>query len=271
MKVRTFPYPKSGLIRFIPRISRRKRSSVELIILQLLFTFQMNLSNMRELDWSTIILKSVVAALALLVISRFFPPLRFLLLGGLLLASFACTVYVVYYYFQERKEQRQRAESTQGQIEKWMARCEEQLERFNREVAGIEQSIDQLQEQLRITSNPDESTRLETNRVLEGLRREIELRHAKQHFFKECQERLDALLQNIRLQEELNQKKQQLRDLQDQQYDDLAEMEEIRWNLDQQSTYLQTIAELSQRAADTESIDHTEHLVKELERMRPAS
>ncbi len=192
-----------------------------------------------------------------------------MLLLLLLLGAFAFTVYVVYQFFLHRREQREQANSVEGQIEQWVHRCEEHLARYEREITDIQRGIDELEGRFKATSDPAPEAQAETERILEGLRKEIELRHAKQRFFSECQERLNTLLQNHRLQEELNHRRKQLEHLRDQQHDDIAEMEQLRWSLEQQSTYLESIADLSRRAVSTESVDHTEHLVRELEGMRP--
>ena len=215
-----------------------------------------------------IVLKSLVAALALLMVVRLFPPMRFLFMMGLLLAAVGTFVYLLIRSLRDGHQRRRRLHSVEGQIERRMKYCNEQIQRQEQEVAAIRKSMEQLRESLGQTTHPLPEIRRETERVLADFQREHDLRQAKMQFFRECHDKLDNLLHQHLLHRELEQKKRQLDRLRQPQYDELTDLEQLRWDVENEETYLQNIIDLSQRAATADTVDHTAQLREELEQMR---
>lgn len=215
-----------------------------------------------------IFLRSMVALLALLFLVRVFPPLRLLLLFFIIVSLAGTLIYFMLQATQQRRERRNFLNSVEGKISARIHACEEQLHAYENECQKIDNHIEQLRDRLAGTQLPGEILQRETARLIAGFEQERALRRAKIDFFQDCIDKLEKLIQRHRLSEELERKKAELDTLREKQYDDLAELEHLRWDIEREETYLQTIAELTHQARRTDTVDQTLHLRELLQQMQ---
>lgn len=199
---------------------------------------------------------------------RFLPALRFALFGGLVVFALGAIGYLLYRAYQKRQKQKAHQATFQGQIEQRIAECRVKVAGFETEVEGIDQSRRELADQLARTQGVSTVTSSKAQKLLTELDEERALRQSKLNFFNECIQRLESLLQQHLLNEALAAKESELDRLKAGNYDDVAEMENIRYQLEQDQIRLETIADLSHRAAHSPNLNQTERLRKELDQIR---
>lgn len=223
---------------------------------------------MPRIDWSMIFLRSMVALLALLFLVRVFPPLRLLLLFFLIVSLAGAFIYFVLQASQQQRQRRDFLNSVEGKISGRIRNCQEQVNAYEAECGKIEKHIEQLRDRLAGTKMPGDVLQAETARLIAGFEQERALRMAKIEFFQECIDKLEKLVQRHRLSEELERKKAELETLREKQYDDLASLENLRWDIEREETYLQTITDLTHQARRTDTVDQTLHLRELLQQMQ---
>ncbi len=214
---------------------------------------------------------SIIGGIVLLSLSfllRVLPPtLRIALLLVLLGLSLVLGFLSLRSNLLYRKKQRAYAKTTAGQMEARQQECGEQIERHESEKTKIEASIKQLKEQLRKAVQHSPIMVEETKALMRGFEQELKLRTTKITFFRDCAEKLQTLLQQHHLLQDLEAKKQELENLREKHFEDIADMENLRWNVERESVYLDTLEELSLRMQRSDDLDDVIHLQNELEQM----
>ena len=209
-----------------------------------------------------------IILLSLSFLLRVLPPnLRIvilLILLGLLVIQGVLSLRI---NFIDKKKKRAYAKTTAGQIETRLQECAEQIERHESEKAKIEKSIKQLKEQLQKATQLSPMMAQETKTLLKGFEQELQLRTTKIAFFRDCAAKLQALLQQNRMLQDLEAKKQELENLREQHYDDIADMENLRWNVERDAVYLDTLEDLSLRMQRSDDLSDVIHLQNELKQM----
>lgn len=222
---------------------------------------------MRGMDVLRLCLLAGVVSLSLLMLLRVLPMLRFLLL---IVLAVLFIVVLMYYYRQTLKEkQSEKAflKTTAGQISSHLKFCEAQQKKLEEEQNNIQQSLIDLTQQLNRTAGLPQSVEQKTKNLIKGFEKEKKLRQTKIQFFEQCTSKLKTLLEQHQLLQTLEEKKQELERYQDQHYDDLAKMESLRWEVEQEAVKLETLQDLSTRMQNSSVIDDVLHLQQELDKM----
>lgn len=206
------------------------------------------------------VLVGFLALLLLRFLGRFFVFI-------LILAAIGFLAYLVYQFIQERFRQKSFAESVEGHIQEKLNYCQQQIGKLEQERKTIRQNIQELQVKL----NPDYSiaakTQQETHRLIQAFEKEFQLRSTKIRFYELCIKKLKSLLHNYHLTQELEHKQQELKRLQENHYEDIATLEELKANIEFDRTYLETIDHLSSRMLNSSSLEEAQFMQLELESM----
>ena len=152
----------------------------------------------------------------------------------------------------------------EGSIRQNLELCEEQMTKNQQEVLEIKENIYDLKEKLEVKSMINENTVKESELLISGFERELDLRNAKVEFYKICKEKIQNIHFNQTLADEVANKRQRLKQLQEDHFEDLADMEKLRSDVDYTKTYIDTISNLSIRMAQSTSLRTAQELHDEL-------
>ncbi len=204
---------------------------------------------------------------------------RWILIGGLILFAtlltplrFAFPIIVAilmllwvgkmgYDLLQARKY----AKTTEGSIEQKITQCEAQINYIKAETKSIQQNIFELQSQLQNASDISLQAEQESKRLIKEFRHELDLRNTKLLFYQTCAKKLKSLLQNHQFSKDVAQKQETLKQLRERNQDDIADLEELRFSLQMEKEYLDSIDTLSLRMLDSNSLQDARAVQKELE------
>jgi len=188
-------------------------------------------------------------------------PLGFMviLLAALVLGS-------IFYFIktnQDEKEADRYAKTTEGRVAQRLENCQKELAVHEREIGEIKQDIFELQQSLR-SKNLNEDTQRESRRLLNDFNTELELRKTKLEFYETCQQKLSTLLDNQKMTNQLANKRKKLNQLRERNYEDLAQMEGMKSEMEDDQFYLDSIDRLSLRILESDSVNSAETLQLEL-------
>ena len=210
----------------------------------------------------------VLAGVAVILLAfRFLFVFRLLFLVVLLAAGVGFLGYFIYTYWKTRQEDAAFSESVEGRIEAQLHECRALQQQNQQDLDEIRTSIQDLEKGTKGVPQLSAANRSESDKLLAAFYREKKLRETKAAFFETAQQRLESLLKNHRLEQELNEKRQKLLELQEDKYEELAELEELRYNLVGDAAYLDTIDELSQEMRESKSYEQASGLQEKLEEM----
>ncbi len=216
---------------------------------------------------SSRLLKLLLIVLALIVFSRLLPVLRFYILFILFAAVLAFGIYFAYRFFSKRSVNRRRQRTIAGKIEQKIAYCRNQLSKNEKEIADILDNIEGLENKKSEAAAISSINQSETDRLIEGFKAELKLRYSKVNFFQTAINKLQSLLQNHLLAKELLEREEKLKRLREDHYEDLAKLEELKANIEMDTTVFDTIEELSHRLILSNDIHDAEKLQIELNNM----
>ncbi|MEL7247578.1 MAG: hypothetical protein AAFO03_04145 [Bacteroidota bacterium] len=222
---------------------------------------------MRAFDVVRLAFIGVVVLFATLMLIRVLPAFRFVLLIILVSLLVYIMVYLLRSAKKEKEEARAYAASLPGQIKSRIKQCEEQLERLRNEVKKIGDSMKDLERKLRKGTDVPAAMQQKTESVLQGFRQELDLRQSKISFYQQCINKLQKILRQHELLAAVEQKKEELDTLREQHYEEIADMEQLRWDVEREETYLSTIQDLSTRMQQSSGVEEVLHLQKELDKM----
>jgi len=210
---------------------------------------------------------SLIGLIVLILLMRFFPVFRFIL-GILAIVGIVGLVGgSVWYFVTKRQREKRYAASTEGQISLRIDYCEGEIEKQEKEIAEIDENIQELEEQLGGGNEIAPQNRKESESLIQAFRSQLDLRRSKVIFYQACIRKLEILLHNQRLASDLEIKKKKLEKLRENNFEELAKLESLRSDVEMDILYLDTIDRLSQRIHDTNTVDDAEILQKELEKM----
>jgi len=189
----------------------------------------------------------------------------FLVLAGLFLLGFG--VYQLVSYLKRRNEKKRYLASPEGIIEQRVDQCLKEIAKNKKAIEGIRDNIAELDAKLRQASQASEESKQPTRKLILDFRSEMELREAKIVFLETCIQKLQAVLHNFELSKAFASKKAELQTLREQNFEDIAELEELRSGIEYDRTYLETIDNLSTRMLGTQSLETVLALRRELEEM----
>ncbi|MGH1437271.1 MAG: hypothetical protein ACRBG0_22720 [Lewinella sp.] len=222
---------------------------------------------MRSIDVIRLALIGGVVLLSLLFLIRVLPVVRFLLIIILVVLLAMVLVYFFTNTLKEKKAQKAYEGTTAGQITGKITDCEGQLSRLKEERANIEKSLRDLKQKLRGAAKLNAGIKSQTEHLVQGFEQELQLRNTKIVFYEQCLQKLNTLLKQHELLTALEEKKAELDKYREKHYDELAKMENLRWEVERETVSLETIQDLSTRMQRSEQLDDVLHLQKELEKM----
>ncbi len=192
---------------------------------------------------------------------------RFLFFLILIAGAFGALGYILYKIVADYQQRKQFARSSGGRFDQRTTICRDQIDRLKKELQEIENSIAELQNELEkpVLKNASTLTRLEN--LLASFQNEKALREAKIKFYETCLNKLETLQHNRKLVEQLAEKTHQLKQLRENRYEEMADMEAFKTQLAFDEGFFETMDELSIRIQKTESLAESENLQKELEIM----
>jgi len=186
---------------------------------------------------------------------------------GFMIILFAALLIGTIFYFlksrSDKKEADRYAETTEGRVAQRLKNCKKELSVHLKEVADIQQDMMELQQSLKSTNlNPE--TRKESERLLKDFKTELNLRQTKVEFYETCQQKLTTLLDNQKMTSKLADKRKKLNQLRERNYEDLAQMEGMKSEMEDDQFYLDSIDRLSLRILESDSVNSAETLQLEL-------
>jgi len=200
----------------------------------------------------------------ILILGIIFRRLGFLLFIALVVIVFLVSMYFFIKYFRALRKNKKFEESVQGSIAQNLKLCKEQIKKNEKEMIGINKSIIELKSKMEDKNQINEKTMNEGDILIRGFERELDLRKAKLDFYQICQEKLVKIELNQKLVEDIATKREKLKKLQEEHFDDLAEMEQLRSDMEYNKSFLETINNLSMRMAESTSLSTAQELHNEL-------
>ena len=165
------------------------------------------------------------------------------------------------------KEKTEYANSVEGSLERRITYCKAEVAKNKNEVREIEENIVPLQQKLQSGKGLSPSTVQETQKLIDAFEGEKKLRLSKIRFFEQAMEKLQSMLNQHQLSKMLAEKQEKLRELQEHNFEAIADLEAFRSDIEYDRAYLETIDDLSNRLLDSQSLSHVETIQKELELM----
>lgn len=196
---------------------------------------------------------------------RFLAAFRFLIFIGLGLALVSFPLYWLWQRFRNRKAAQAFSKSLEGRANQQLDRLEELAAKNQEELNLINTALQDIR--VKAQESLSTSNRQEIQGLLEAYKKERRLRITKQEFFKAGQEKLGVMLKNKSISEDLAAKKAQLEELREEQYEELAELETIRYDIESDVFYLDAIDELSEKILAQKTAQSADTLKLELEKM----
>lgn len=201
---------------------------------------------------------------AVLILGFIFRQVAFIFFMGLMLAMFFGSMFFIIKHFRDSKKEEKFKKSMEGSIRQNLELCDEQISKNKEEVLEIKENIYDLEEKLDVKSMINENTVRESEILIRGFERELDLRNAKLEFYKICKAKIQNIHFNQTLANEVADKRERLKQLQENHFEDLADMEKLRSDVDYTKTYIDTISNLSIRMSQSTSLSSAQELHNEL-------
>ncbi|MCB0569647.1 MAG: hypothetical protein KDC66_07795 [Phaeodactylibacter sp.] len=223
---------------------------------------------MNEKDHTTRLIVGLFLLMAfILVAMRFLPMLRWFFTAGMALAAAGIAVFLATQIFSQSRRKRLMENTTEGRIQLKISHCQEEIEKNKIELARIHASIEELHNQANASGGLSPQRKEEALRLAREFDAEMELRQAKISFFEAAIGKLENMLHNLQLSQTISAKEEELKRLKESRYEDLANLEELRSDVEDEALYLDTIEELSLKLGNSTSLENALHLRRELEEM----
>ena len=203
-------------------------------------------------------------AIVLLFVAIRFRPLFYILiiLGGILL--FVGLTYFIFNFLWKLRKNHQHDLSIEGSLQRQFEQSKEQILKNKNEIKDIQKDIDELEASLDNNIELIEKNRQKSKKILAGFYKELELRKAKIDFYKTCQTKLETLNYNLNFSQELASKQKKLSELQEDHFDDIANMESFKTDLEYNKYFMESIETLSLRMLESSTLDTAQQLQLEL-------
>ncbi len=142
--------------------------------------------------------------------------------------------------------------------------CDDQIQKNINEIEEIKEDIDDLDSHLIPGHDINEKSRVESERLIRAFDKQIDLRKTKLAFYETCKKKLETILYNHKLALALEKKQNRLNELEEGQYESLAQMETLKTELEYDKSYISSIEQLSLKMLRSNSIGDAEALNLEL-------
>ena len=209
----------------------------------------------------------IIAGLAITIAFVFFfrflgPFLIAVLILGLLFGG-----YQLIRILQKKRQRHLFDQTSEGKIVNRIAYCKQEIDQIIVEVDEIKGNMRDLENRIGKSKKVEESVLADSRKLLEAFDAELQLRRTKMSFFESCIAKLETLLQKIRLAKEVSEKKERLRQLQEEHFEELASLEELKTEVEMDVLYLDTIENLSRRIQESSNVDDALLIQRQLEEM----
>ncbi len=204
---------------------------------------------------------TILAAVALLAFLIGPPNIKFIV--GMISIIFGITFFIVR-QIRRRRMNKAFKNDFYGQIELKRQQILTSISNYQNELNEIQRSIYDLKHKLELNPNAKMEAKRETQKLIRGFDEEKKLRMSKIGFYELCMTKLNSIIKNHQLAEEIKQKRKKLEKFQENNIDDVAEMESVKTFIDFEKTYLETIDKLSLQVIESRSIQDAEELKLEL-------
>ncbi|MCB9292132.1 MAG: 5-bromo-4-chloroindolyl phosphate hydrolysis family protein [Lewinellaceae bacterium] len=213
------------------------------------------------------IIRAALIFLLFVFLLRFMGRLFPFILGTLLVLAIGGGAFFLWDYLQKRRRLKARRSTVEGMSEERIEFCREQIQKNKEEARQIQKSIKELKGQMATGEGLANKTREDAIRLIREFELELKLRQSKISFFETALHKLEVLQHNRLLTQSISDKELELKRLKEGHYEDLANMEELRSDVEMETLYLDTIDELSLKLNSSTSLENAESLRKELEEM----
>lgn len=201
---------------------------------------------------------------SVLVIGLFARKVSVLILLTLSVGTLVGVIYYFLRYAWQWQSGREKNRTVEGKIEQLRAQCSDQIEKYRVEIKDIRHNIRDMDTQLNNRFDVNPSSLEESQRIKNAFLKEQRLRETKISFYETCRAKLENMLYNQRLAKDLEQKQEKLSQLQEDHFQDIARMEQLRSEVEYEKRFLDSIGQLSLRMAGINSQDTAEELQLEL-------
>jgi len=214
-------------------------------------------------------LADLIVGLMLLILCLFFLLRIRIASPWFILAMSIVGGFGIYLIFSSRRKSAQKAfeKTTVGAVEKKLSDCQELIDKNLEEITEIRKSVEELHTRQSKAKDLNPTTIAESEKLIAAFEQEIALRDAKITFYDSCRSKLITLRDNQAMVEELALKQQKLKELQEGHYEELADMEALKYDLSHDTVYLETIEELSLKMLNSRSVNAANELQLELNEM----
>ena len=189
------------------------------------------------------------------------PHFKFIVLAVTLLFGIG---FLVYMFVRKRQESRALKDNFYAQIEIKRQQIQGRIAEYQKELNEIQRNISDLKHKLELNPNAKPEAKIESQKLIKGFEEEKMLRMTKIGFYELCMTKLNSIIKNHQLAEEIKRKRKRLEKFQENNVEDVAEMESIKTFIDFEKTYLDTIDKLSLQVLESRSIQDAEELKLEL-------
>jgi len=198
----------------------------------------------------------------LLFLVRF--NIRLLFIVGLAMIVIGLIGYLIKKEIDSKK--RKNYEKTYaGNIDTKIQHADNQINKHQKEIEEINHNIKDLKARRRNSPDLKQAMVEETKRLIQAFENELKLRRAKISFYQISIQKLKSLLQNHNMIQEIANKQENLKRLQEGHYDDLADIENMRSDMEYEKFYLDSIENLSNKLLQSDTLDLAISLKDELE------
>jgi len=143
--------------------------------------------------------------------------------------------------------------------------CDGQITKLENDLEEIDQTMNDLRDQLKGEFPLSEEAIKETNHLLSAFSEEKEMRLQKIEFFKSIKEQIMEMIYKQEVNERLKDKRKRLSELRAEHLDDLAEMEALRHNIAFDQANITTLQKLQMRMACTNKLEKVTAIRAEFE------
>ncbi|TXB62358.1 hypothetical protein [Phaeodactylibacter luteus] len=203
----------------------------------------------------------------IILLLRFAGPLRFMLLTLVLLGGVGFLIFLVYEVLRQQRLKKSRGGDVPAEVAERMQEVDQHIRQYSEQLKAIKGNIRELRRELRDEGALNIKNRTDAQYLIREFEAEYELGQAKVSFYRTARHKLERLLHNHQLSRTLAQKEAELRKLKEQRYEELADMEALRSDMELEALYLDTIDQLALKVPDNLSLDHVRELQTQLEEM----
>ncbi|RMG76662.1 MAG: hypothetical protein D6714_20995 [Bacteroidetes bacterium] len=203
----------------------------------------------------------------MVVALRFLIVFHWLIVSAFIISVVIFGLYFLWNLWREKEKRKAWEASTEGILSRRIEHCQREIKRNQSELETLDRDIADLQAQMTAPFNIDPVAKAESERLIRAFQQEKQIRAAKLAFFHSALNKLQDLLENHRLREKIVEKRTQLKALREHHFEDIADLENFKSDLEYDRIYLETIGDLTNRIIHSEGLKDVESLKLEMEKL----